>query len=232
MKKTLHSMVFAIALASVLVMFSSYVIASDSTVQSATPSPSEVEIQPALQVSEFEQQKFAFEKYLEDQKLQIERKKLDFEQSRIRWTALATVAPFIGVLLTIGVSMWSVNRQVKQQALQQKEAADLQFELKAAEILFAGKTPLAVQNRGKALKALFGKRLPNNFADSYDPTEIVARVHDPETKKFFLELLLNHSDKQVQIIQLWKDLFPGDVDWLVKVNLPDSVTKDMGSESE
>jgi hypothetical protein len=231
-KGTLHSKVSAVALA--FVMLFGFIVAkqdpSDSAVQTGgTPSHSEVQInstsKPALQVSDFEQQKFAFEKNIEEQKLEIERDKLTIERSRIRWTALATVAPFLGVLLTIGFSMWSLTKQFRQQSQQQEKDAQLQFELKAAEILFAGKTPLAVQNRGKAMKALFGERLRNNFADAYDPSEISERIHDPEPKRFFLELLLKHPDKQIQIIQLWKDLFPGDVDWLVKVNLPGDVTR-------
>lgn len=182
---------------------------------------------------------------LEEKKLDIERQKLAVERAKIPWTAVSTVVPLLGVLLTVAYSVWSFRKQSQQQAEQRREDAKrieeqrredakrieeqrmadakLQFELKAAEIAFEGETPLAVQHRAGALKAIFGEWLPDNFLDSYDPYEFGQNKFgqnegNPDSKKFLLELLLQHPDRQLEIVLFWKQLFPGDVGWLNNLN--------------
>lgn len=166
---------------------------------------------------------------LEEKKLELERDKLAVEKSKIPWTALATIVPLIGVLFTVAYSAWSFRKQSQQQVAQRnedakqveqqrREDAKLQFELKAAEIAFAGETPLAVQHRAGALKAMFGERLSDDFLSSYDPYKFGEKVGNPDSRKFLLELLLQHPDKQLEIVLFWKQLFPGDVDWLNRLH--------------
>ncbi|MDQ3802724.1 MAG: hypothetical protein M3416_02575 [Acidobacteriota bacterium] len=167
---------------------------------------------------------------LEEKKLDIERQKLAVERAKIPWTAASTVVPLLGVLLTVAYSAWSFRKQSQQQLEQRREDArrieeqrredaQLQFELKAAEIAFEGETPLAVQHRAGALKAIFGGRLPDSFLSSYDPYEFGQNKFgqnegNPDSKKFILELLLKYPDRQLEIVLFWKQLFPGDVGWL------------------
>jgi hypothetical protein len=166
---------------------------------------------------------------LEEKKLELEKEKLAVERSKIPWTAFATIAPLIGVLFTVAYSAWSFRKQSQQQMAQRDEDAKrverqrmadakLQFELKAAEIAFAGDTPLAVQHRAGALKAMFGERLPEDFLSSYDPYKFGEKIGNIDSRKFLLELLIQHPDKQLEIVLFWKQLFPGDVGWLSRLN--------------
>jgi hypothetical protein len=140
------------------------------------------------------------------------------------------------VLFTVGYSAWSFRKQTEQQNKQRiddakrleeqrVEDAKFQFELKAAEIAFMGETPLAVRDRAKALKAMFGDRLRDDFLSSYDPYEFGEKEGNIESKKFFLDLLLKYPEQQFETLCFWKELFPGDVNWLVRVHLSPHVIK-------
>lgn len=187
---------------------------------------------------DLERQKFESDTRLEKEKIQIEREKL----TAIPWTAFSTIVPLLAVLFTIGYSVWSFRKQNEQQNAQRRadtkqlekqraEDARLQFEMKAAEIAFAGETPLAVGDRAKALKAMFVSRLPDNFLSDYDPHEFGEKEGNVESKKFFLELLLKYPDQQLEILYFWKEIFPGDVDWLRRVHLSPHVVNLKPSES-
>ena len=145
-------------------------------------------------------------------------------------TILVAAAPFAGVLLTILVSVWTFRRQSAQQAeqwrsdakqrdKQQADAARLQFDLKAAEIAFAGKTPEAVRNRVMVLRELFSERVGANFLGTFDPAKFGQKEEEDEPKRLFLELYLRHPDRLPELLRLWKQLFRGDVDWLMRVDL-------------
>jgi hypothetical protein len=156
---------------------------------------------------EFEKQKAAEAAQLEAQKLTLDREKLELEKSSVSWTKISSSIPLLVALSTLAYGLWSFSQQSKQQANAQIAATQLQFEMKAAEIAFAGKSPEAVFNRAKALKAIFGDRLPATFPNSYDPIQLGGGKEDPDAKKFFLELLLKYPDKKDQIAKLWEALF-------------------------
>lgn len=168
---------------------------------------------------EMDKQKFASDRATEKEKLDLERSKLKVEQSKVLWSALSTIVPLLGVLLTVVYSMWSFKKQTALQIAAQNEAAKLDFEIKAAEITFAGKSPQAVRNRGNALKAMFGGRLPGRFLEGFDPKTYGGDKEAPEDKKFFLELLLKYPDKKTEIVKYWDQLFPGDHQWIERVTL-------------
>jgi hypothetical protein len=167
---------------------------------------------------EFDRQKLASDTELENKKLVIEREKLRIEGSTSKWwSPISALGPLIIALGTLIFSILSFQSQGKQQANMQLQAAKLQFEIKAAEIAFSGKTALAVLNRAKALKRIFPDRLPQDFTKAYDPEELVGVKEPSEEKKFFLELLLKYPGKQADVIDLWEKLFPGDEEWLKRV---------------
>lgn len=186
---------------------------------------------------DFERQKFAVDTNLENEKIKLEREKLEAERSKIPWTAFSAVVPLLAVLFTVGYSIWSFRKQSEQQNEQRREDAKqvekqrvedakLQFEMKAAEIAFMGETPLAVRDRAKALKVMFDNRLPNNFLSDYDPYKLGEREGNIESKKFFLELMLKYPEQQFETLCFWKELFPGDVEWLIRIHLsPHKTTK-------
>jgi hypothetical protein len=165
---------------------------------------------------QLQRDRFEFDKRVANYNLELQRQRLEFDQekrrsdeqierSRTRWSALATTVPVIAALLTIVFGVWNYRKQ-----------AELQFEIKAAEIAFSRETPLAVVNRARALKKMFGKRLPKEFPTPFDLGEMGGNKEDPEAKKKFLELLLEYPDKQQEIVHLWLKLFNDD--WLQRVN--------------
>ena len=165
---------------------------------------------------ELDKQKFAVETETQQQRLRIDQAKLDQDQTNARRTALLSLAPLLAAIGTLLYSIWSFRKQIELQTKLQNEASQSQFQMKAAEIAFAGaKTPEAVQNRANALKALFEDRLPHNFATMFDASQVGGAKEVPEAKQFFLELLLKYPNLSVATTELWKALFQED--WLDRV---------------
>ncbi|HEX9927136.1 MAG TPA: hypothetical protein VGB02_01205 [Pyrinomonadaceae bacterium] len=170
---------------------------------------------------EFEKNKYELDRVREDRKLQI-------EESKNFWSSLATWVPLVVGLLTIIAGFYSQYKQAKLQYdlkeaenkanFELKEAENkADFELKAAEIAFSGTTPLAIFKRGKILKEIFSKRLPDNFLDNFKPEE----KEPSEEKKFFYESLIKYPQQKEEIIMIWFQLFPGDFNWLRRVASPE-----------
>jgi hypothetical protein len=155
-----------------------------------------------------ERDKFEEEKYREN-------KKLEQESTKAWLTAGSLVVPLLAALFTLSYSIWSFRRQLKENAIQQMEAAKLQFEIKAADIAFSGMTPEAVRNRAAVLKKMFGDRLPENFPPPFDPKEHGGGIETSEEKLIFIKLITEHPDKKEEIVRLWDALF-GDK-WLERV---------------
>jgi hypothetical protein len=173
---------------------------------------------------------------IEQRKLEIEEEKVQVERQKAWWSAASTIVPLLAALGTLIYSVWSFRKQSEQTAKLQKEAAietaklqnesaKLQFEIKAAEIAFSGKTPEAVKNRANVLKTIFGDRLPKNFPPTFDPKTYGGGKESPEEKMFFLELLLKYPGKEAETIKGWEMLF-GDT-WLDRVK--PVILKDTGT---
>lgn len=173
-----------------------------------TPSAEERQLVLDHDRLEFEKQKFVVETKRGNDQLQN-------EKTKTYWSAVSTIVPIIAALLTLGYSIWSFRKQSIEAARLQNEGAKLQFEIKAAEIAFAGKTPRAVEHRGRILKKIFGDRLPENFPAPFEAGE---PKETPAEKITFLELLLKNPGKEQQILKLWTALFGelGDP-WLERV---------------
>jgi hypothetical protein len=189
----------------------------DERIEAATTSQNSIEQQRL----DLERQKQLDEITFKKDDLALRREQLAAQKFQIILTAASTVIPLSAVLFTIIYNAWTFRKQNEQANIQRAQDAVLQFELKAAEIAFEGKTPLEVRDRGKALKKMFKDRLSSNFLTDYDPVEFGEREGSVESKKFFLELLLKYPqrEQQYETLCFWKELFPGDVDWLHRVNL-------------
>jgi hypothetical protein len=169
----------------------------------------------------FERQKALSDAEIENKKLAIESEKLRLDNSASKWAGVSSAGPLIVALGTLVFSILSFRTQGRQQANLQLDAAKLQFDIKAAEIAFAGQSPTAVANRAKALKAIFPSRLPSDFTTGFSPSEFGGK-ESPEGKKLFMELLLKYPGKEAQVVDLWARVFPGDT-WLDRVkDLPES----------
>lgn len=164
---------------------------------------------------DLQREKLAEETTAEKEKARIEWAKLDFQKSNAWPALLSSLVPLLVALFTLAYSIWSFRKQAQQQNELQSHAAQLQFEIKAAEIAFAGKTPEALANRARALKTIFRERLPANFLDSFEPKEYGGGKESPDEKKFFLELLVKYPDQKEEIAKLWGALFSDE--WIEKV---------------
>jgi hypothetical protein len=194
---------------------------------------------PVVPNSSLEQDQLAFERQKHSDEMALKRDDLAFrkdqladEKSKRLWTVLSTVIPLLAVLFTIGYNAWLFRKQTEQSNKQRAEDANLQFELKAAEIAFTGDTPLDVRDRANVLKTMFKQRLSDAFFTDYDPAKFGEREGNKESKKFLLELLLKYPDpkQQLETVSFWKELFPGDVDWLARIHLsPHELPRSDGS---
>lgn len=166
---------------------------------------------------QLERQKLTFDEKVETDKLELERAKLDVERGNARWSGIAAMIPLLVALFTLFYSIWSFRKQGRREV-----------ELKAAEFAFQGKTPEALLNRCRALKKIFGKRLPADFGESFKPEEHGGGKEDSDSKKLFLELLLKYPTQRTEVVQYWNQLF-GDA-WVERVqpvlNMP-TATKDV-----
>ena len=118
-----------------------------------------------------------------------------------------------------------MQNQADLQREAQLETARLQFDIKVAEIVFAAKSADAAHNRVAILEKLFPNRISKQLSALFDPKEHGGGHEPTEEKKYFLELLFKYPDKQAQIIELWKQIFPYDAEeggWLTRVQLQKS----------
>jgi len=166
-----------------------------------------------------DKEKLAAETELERQRLEIERARLELEKAAAKWSTIGPAIPLLVALLTLAYSIWSFGKQGKQQ-----------IELKAMEFVFQGKTPEALQNRCRAMVALLGGRLPKDFGTTFSPIDHGGGKEDPESKKFFLELLLKYPTQRNETLQYWRALF-GDA-WLDRVHLDGKVTLNADSQGD
>lgn len=182
------------------------------TVATPSPTPNVEEQKLALDRDRFvfEKEKFEHEKQLDDQKLAQ-------EATRAWLNAASLVLPLFAALGTLCYSIWSFRKQIQQNVNQQSESAKLQFEIKAAEIAFAGKTPEAVAHRAQVLKTMFDNRLPDSFPSPFDPQKVGGGKEPSEEKLLLFQALANHYDLAAELIALWDELFPDKQKWLDRV---------------
>jgi hypothetical protein len=138
---------------------------------------------------------------LERDKVQLERDKLKVEQDKAKWTAVSISVTALAALLTLGFGFWSQYKQ-----------AQSQFEIKAAEIVLKTGSGSEARDTAKALSSLFPERLPNNFAETFDPKKVPNFGPDVvNAKTELLHILPGKTEEQKkEIIDLWKRMFPED----------------------
>ena len=138
---------------------------------------------------------------IELEKLKIEREKLSVERFKTWFTGGSIVVSFLAALATIIIGIQSESQR-----------AELEFNLKAAEIVTRFQNPDEMQGRAKILARLFPDRLPANFGNAFDPAQFRAGT-DPSVKIDLLKLIIDKSDQKEEIIRTWKQLFPADT-WI------------------
>lgn len=149
--------------------------------------------------SDIERDKLTFDIRKHEELLVLERQRLQQQERQAVLTWMSTIVPLIVGLGTLIVGILSLREQSR-----------LQFELKAAEIMFDAPTPEAMARRGRFLKNLFNHRLPEHFL-----VEFKTERKEPSNQKLMLlDYLLKYYGQRNEVLELWGRLFPGDYDWL------------------
>jgi len=137
-------------------------------------------------------------------RLSLEERSLCIEERAALWNSLALGIPLLVAALTLGLGVRNREQQDRRS-----------FQAKAAEIVMDPRGPVSTLNRAKALAALFPGNLPEDFADSFDPSE-----YEPEegsfTKEKFFQIVAPHVDKKRELAKLWKQLFPDSL-WIDRI---------------
>src|SRR5262245_56919808 len=161
------------------------------------------------------QEKAAFEIDILRQKLKIKEKELkikekeleDLETGKTRKLdplIVGIVAALISFLAAMGTAWFGLKPQAEQ--------ARSQFEIKAAEIVLQTRSPGEASDKAIVLKELFPNRLPENFAQSFNPEKFLSYSPDIISEK--LELLKILQGKKIaemkDLVRLWILLYPED----------------------
>jgi hypothetical protein len=194
------------------------------------PEPSTSSVAPSLEVGRLtlDRERLDFEKQKAIDEIKMAQEKLVQERTTAVWSAASTTLPFLAAFFTFGYSIWSFRKQATETARLQNESSKLQFEIKAAEIAFSGKSPKAVENRGIVLKKMFGERLPQNFPAPFDAEAHGGGKEAPAEKLAFLELLLKYPSERQKIVEFWSALFSDP--WLERIR-PIIIQQPGGSQS-
>lgn len=159
-------------------------------------SPESIPAPVETSLADAEREKLAIER----EKLVVEREKLLVERYKARWSAIGVAVPLFAVAATVALGIWSQY---------QKSRDD--FALKAAEILLQGDSPDSTKNKAITLQSLFPQQLPSDFAKSFDPAQFGADTIP--SQKELLQLMAAKPENAMQILALWRAMFPED-DWI------------------
>lgn len=148
----------------------------------------------------------------------LELEKLDVERMKAWITGGSLMVPLMVAAITFALGVRNQNQQARLQREAQEATERAQFELKAAEVVLDVKGPVAAKNKARALKALFPKRLPDDFVTSFNPSDFEGPKRESyEAKVAFFEVAASHAKDISSVATLWKQLFPGDK-WTERLN--------------
>ncbi len=142
---------------------------------------------------------------------QLEQEKLAMEKTKAWITGASLMVPLMVAALTLALGVWNQNEQARLQREVQEKTERSDFELKAAEIVMNEKGPVGAGNKARALKALFPKKLPEDFVKSFNPDEFEGpKTESIEAKKAFFQAAASKETDVRILAALWKQLFPGE----------------------
>lgn len=137
---------------------------------------------------------------IERQKLDIELQKLSIEKSKLIWSSLIGAIPLLAVIFTIYYGIWTQRQQEK-----------IQFQLKAAEIMFDARDAYEIKSRAEILNLIFPDKLPANFSHKYYPDSMgLYSQLSIEARIEFLKMLAEKARGKEEIVENWRILFPDD----------------------
>ncbi len=144
---------------------------------------------------------------VEEKKLAIEESKLALERRKQGFDILIGSLGALGIAVPLLAAAWTL----RDQRINRKEEAKVQFQLKAAEIAMAARDSTQVQNKARLLKTLFPDWLPDGFAENFNPKSYQLGT-SMERREGLVKLLAEHPESREEIIRAWDLLFPFDND--------------------
>lgn len=97
-------------------------------------------------------------------------------------------------------------------AINEKQRAEAEFQIKAAEIVTRFQDPDEMKGRALILSQLFPDKLPHDFAESFNPIPFRGETHFA-IKIDLLKFIIQNKQHKQEIIQMWKELLPADT-WI------------------
>ena len=135
---------------------------------------------------------------IEQQKLALEYEKLKLERFKAIWTGISI---FIPLLIAVGTIFFNAKNQAEQ--------AQIDFQLKAAEIVMNSSGPSEAKGKAEAMVALFPDYIPADFAKSFVPLDYGSSKISA-SQKALLDLIVEHPDQRNEIIDMWLAVAPYD----------------------
>ncbi len=132
---------------------------------------------------------------LECEKLKLELEKLRVERFKAWSTAISIGIPLLAVAITVIFGYWS-----------EKQRADTEFQIKAADIITRFQDPFEMKGRARILRTLFPVMLPADFGEKFDDQRFA--VPTPPDETLLLRLIVEHQDQKQEIIKMWKQIYP------------------------
>ncbi|MGV3502610.1 MAG: hypothetical protein ACO1O1_02830 [Adhaeribacter sp.] len=137
---------------------------------------------------------------IEKRKLDIELEKLSIEKSKLIWSSLIGTIPLLAVIFTIYYGIWTQRQQEK-----------IQFQLKAAEIMFNARDAYEIKSRAEILNLIFPDKLPANFSHTYYPDSMgLYSQLSIEARIELLKMMAGKAKSKNEIVENWRKLFPDD----------------------
>lgn len=131
---------------------------------------------------------------IEEDKLKIERAKLD-EQSRA--TVITAIALALSAIAGFGTILYNANASNQQ--------AKLQASLKALEVVMSAGGPTSARQRLEVVEKILGKDLAPNVAKDM-VIEGIGAGHD-ENRKELIRMLVEFPDQRLETLALWDIAF-------------------------
>lgn len=159
---------------------------------------------------------------LEKRRADIEDRKADIEEEKARWTALSILVP---VVLGFATLYWQARTAYKLK--------EIEWELKAAEVVLNSKSTKAGEERLRALRMLFPHRIDQKFTEAFDENAFKlpgmayqekklelfkAMSANPEkSKEIFRLYAMFYADEDLVFTEFadkWRNAYPEDRAWV------------------
>ena len=129
-----------------------------------------------------------------------------FQSEQLRVERLKAWLTAGSIVATVGAA---IVTYASTEAAQRRQAVDA-FQLKAAEIAMASRTPWEAKGKMSALAALFPGMLSDSLARAFDPE---SQGWGRESRRELLAFLAAEPtsvERRAAILSTWRALFPGD----------------------